>query len=309
MKIGSEEFIRHAKEHGAMDVRFVRPDPFVLWQQHASARLDGVHQSALCADPRKLIEEAKSVAVLFFAAQPFTEENAPYPRYYIQSQKAYTTTRMLLNYLHSNGIRAVMGTKLPHRSAALRCGGIVGDNGLYYHPDFGSYVHIELIVNDSFAPEADGIVSECAHCGQCAMICPTGAITGNGLFMRHCLRNHLYTEDMPELFRPYATQMLGCERCQRVCPQNSKADPLPITKGELLALMPETLLSGSLKAAKELIGSNLARRNAMASQAILYIGANRLREYRPLLLQLRETLPAAYLNWTMVRIVDEKHRI
>ncbi len=309
MKVSAEEFILYAKGQGVSDVCFVRPDPFVIWQKDADKHLYGVHQSPLCADPKELMEDAKSVAVLFFAAPPFTEEDAPYPRYYIQSQRAFLATRALSGYLHNHGIKTVMGTKLPHRSAALRSGGMIGENGLYYHPALGSHVHIELIVNDEFSPEPEGIVSECAHCGRCAKACPTGAISGEGLAMRHCLRNHLYTEDMPESFRPHILQLLGCERCQRVCPQNQTVVSLPIQADEREALSPETLLRGSLKGAKELIGSNYARRRHMSSQALLYIGARGLKEYRTILESMRETLPEGYLHWTLSRLIDENHRI
>ncbi len=307
MAISADMFVKQAKEHGAADVRFVRADAFLYWQKEASERLLGVHQSLLCADPKALIKDAKSVAVLFFPAPPFFESDAPYPHYYIASQKAYLASRELVQFLIENGVNAVRAPSLPHRAAALRSGGVIGCNGLYYHDELGSYVHIELIINDTFEPMPDGGVSECAHCGRCVQACPTGAISISGQTMRHCIRNHLYTNDMPEAFRPFVTQLLGCERCQRACPRNASVAPVAIQKQQREALDPNTLLHGSLDAAKAMIGSNLARRKPMVSQTLLVIGAKELREYGVLLQGLEQALLSnVYYDWARSRTIDEQ---
>jgi epoxyqueuosine reductase QueG len=170
-------------------------------------------------------------------------------------------------------------------------------------------VHIELIVNDAFDPEPDGVVSECAHCENCFRSCPTRALTIEGKAMRYCLRNSLFSQDMPEDFWPHIRQFLGCERCQRVCPKNSGIEPVPILPLEREALSPDTILTGSLEAAKELIGSNLARRNRLTRQALLFIGANRLFRYRELLESWPAGLPEYELHWALWRLIDGQERI
>ena len=303
-------FCAEARRHGATDVRVVRADAFVKWKMDANRALDGVYQAPLCYDPCLLLPGARSVLVLFFACPPFDVRDTPFARYYTVSQRGYFAAHVLVDTLQQMGVSALHGVRLPHRAAAIRSGGTIGDNGLYYHRTWGSYVHIELIVNDAFAPDDDGDVHQCAHCGRCKTACPTGALQDTRRTMKHCLRNHLYQKDMPLHMRAHVNQLLGCERCQRVCSLNEGIDSVPVTDFERDAMSLERLLSGPLGPTRNLIGKNLARRNHMARQATLYIGAQKLSDCGAMLQEFRRTgRDNAYIDWALERIIDESDRI
>ena len=303
-------FLEQAQRRGAMEVRTVRADAFANWETDAPQALHGVTTMPLCHDPRQLLTSACSVLVLFFSCPPFEASDSPFARYYTVSQHGYFAARALVEDLHVMGISAVHGTALPHRAAALRSGGTIGDNGLYYHEKWGSYVHIELIVNDAFSPDADGAVQPCSHCGRCRQACPTGALCDAGRKMEDCIRNYMYATDMPPSMRAHVNMLLGCERCQRVCPINAGIQMVPIQEHERDAMSLERLIGGSLAPTRALIGKNLARRKRMVRQATLVIGAKRLSAYADMLKeQQRAGSDNAYLRWALSRIIDENARI
>jgi ferredoxin len=301
--IDAQEFERRARAFGADDVRFVRADAFLRWKADAPKALSGVRSGGMTDDPRSLMGEAKSIAVLFFNAAPFCAKDSPYPRYYLASHKGHLATRAFIKWLTDCGVRAKVGTGLPHRAAALRSGGVQLENGLYAHPVFGSYTHVELVLNDAVAPAADGEVNACAKCGACARACPTGALGGDGRKMALCLRNHLFTKDMPEAMRDHAQTLLGCERCQRVCPINAGVAAVPIADEQRGAAGLGRLLAGDVAPLAGFVGKNLARKQAMAAQAALIVGARRLTQYGVQLNELLRTgQDVAYLDWALSRV-------
>lgn len=304
MTIDRDAFTRLALDCGAADVSFTGIQPFLRWADDTPAALAGVNEGRnLRHDPIELLPDAKSIIVLFFEAAPFLESDSPFARYYVQSHRGYNIAHGLAEALCSEGICAVHPTRLPHRAAAMRSGGKIGKNGLYVHPKLGSFVHIELIVNNAFEPYDDGVLDNCAGCGRCVEACPTGALRVNGRTMADCLRNHLYRDDMPEPMREHVFELLGCEVCQRVCPNNAHIQPIPIEEEQREALDFARILHGDLDAADKTIGRNLAKWKQLAGQTILFIGALRKKEYKDCLRELkRQNTDAPYIDWAIRRL-------
>ena len=107
---------------------------------------------------------------------------------------------------------------------AHRCGlGVLGKNRLLITPQYGSYVFIGLIATDMPLPDND-YTEGCINCGACARLCPTAAITEQGICTERCL-SHI-SQRRGELNKWEQTQLKkspliwGCDSCQLVCPMN-----------------------------------------------------------------------------------------
>ncbi len=215
-------------------------------------------------DPRTLLSSATCIIVLYmryYPSCPAPEGSMALSSYYIASHRSYHAARDVAAYLISKGGEALHTTALPARAAALRAGGFVGDNGFYYHPEFGSFVCIQTVLTNAFEPDTyPQSLSACLHCGACERACPSSGVTD----MQKCLRFHINTS-VPEDLRGSVYQLLGCEKCQSACPLNCADRDKPY----VFAL--DSLLDGSQTAAiRELVGPNMARRGRLISQAALY---------------------------------------
>ena len=101
------------------------------------------------------------------------------------------------------------------KGAALRTGGFIGDNGFYFHKDFGSYVCIQTILTDAVEPlPAIPWNQACTHCGLCQKACPSGGVGQ----VENCARYHL-CKQIPETLRGDVYQLFGCEKCQSAMPR------------------------------------------------------------------------------------------
>ena len=93
---------------------------------------------------------------------------------------------------------------------------------------------------------------------------------------------------MPEDAMEWMPSLLGCMRCQTVCPKNPK-EKIPIPDEIKKTLDPVAVLRGNRKETETLIGKNLAAPKRLLRQAIV-LAANRGRtDALPYLLKLRET--------------------
>jgi epoxyqueuosine reductase QueG len=254
--ITKEELVSRALEMGVSDVRF------------ADARGELAFREAERVELARQLPGATCMVVLFTAYLP-AEEAAPegfmpLSAYYIASNTGYHAARALSAWLKERGASALHDTELPARAAALRTGGFIGDNGFYYHERLGSYVAIQPLLTDAFAPETYAPAeNRCTHCGACAAACPSAATKD----IPRCLRKHINGE-VPEALRGSVYQILGCERCQSACPLN----PPGRSPARLFVL--EDLLSGrATEEVRALAGSNFVRPGRMKSQAALYAAA------------------------------------
>lgn len=117
---------------------------------------------------------------------------------------------------------------IPEVRAAVLCGlGVKGDNGLFIHPRYGSWVFLGEIVTDLPLPAAKPQKQDCLHCGLCEKKCPAGAIHGGALDESRCLS--AVTQKKGEL-SPEEQALIqanglawGCDGCQECCPLNARA--------------------------------------------------------------------------------------
>ena len=236
--------------------------------EHAIPDTDG--QSVF---PGNLLPGATCIIVLFSRYLPADAPPADHmaiSSYYIASHAAYKAAKKLTEQLIISGAKALHVSTISAQQAALRVGGFLGDNGFYYHPQFGSFVCIQTIITDAVGslPKADS-PSKCTHCGACMAACPSRAAAD----INRCLRKHINTL-IPECLRGDVYQLIGCEKCQSACPLNSneKSPPLAYPVGELL----NGQHTAELKA---LAGPNYVRQRRIISQAVLYAAATNARQH------------------------------
>lgn len=247
---------RRAYELGFTDVRFERADEI------KTVKGDII-------SPALPLSPASCIIVLFWGYSP--ADGAPsgsiaLSNYYIASNSAYKAAQQLAEFIRGSGAGALHTAGLSAKAAALRTGGFIGDNGFYYHDSLGSLVCIQTVMSAAGQPrqyEASRI--ECLHCGACRKSCAAaGGIKG-------CVRAHMHGI-VPKALRGGVYQLLGCERCQSVCPLNSAnvAEPCAFPVKELLS-------GGGMDRLKELAGANMARHRRVLSQAALFAGGTGMR--------------------------------
>ncbi|MFA5674930.1 MAG: hypothetical protein WDA65_00220 [Christensenellales bacterium] len=217
-------------------------------------------------------KEALAVAVLFKAYA--AAKTAPLGMmalspYYATAHFAYKAAAAFASYLTSRGYFAQHTAALDAKAAALLSGGFIGDNGFYYHPALGSLVCIQTVLTNAFPPDTfSKSDAACLHCGKCAKEC-----SGVG-DLRRCVR--YYSDSLiPEELRDGVYQLLGCEKCQTICPLNSRREQTPnvFSVKSLLEGLCKTELFG-------LAGKNMARPRRIISQAVLYAANTK---YKPAL--------------------------
>jgi len=270
--MNKQEWTQIALSMGADDVRF------------ASAQGTLAFGEADCFDIAARLPGATCIIVLFSAYLPASpgapEGYMPLSAYYPASNRSYFAAKALAERLREQGASALHDTELPARAAALRTGGFIGGNGFYYHERFGSYVAIQTILTDAFAPDEPAAANNrCMHCDACATACPSAAVGD----IPHCLRRHI-NHEVPEALRGDVYQILGCEKCQIVCPLN------PPGTSEPCVFPLERLLSGEATGElRVLAGSNFVRRGRLQSQAALYAAATGQTQVLPHLTELSQT--------------------
>ena len=129
--------------------------------------------------------------------------------------------------------------------AAIGGLGILGDNGLLIHSEYGSYVFIGELLSDvptelfyeAGSYDIDrfaGPPAVCMHCGACDAACPA---KHNPFGVDRCLSEVTQTKRLETLgdaqahgdYIRYFGSAWGCDRCQTVCPYNKSVKPTPIS--------------------------------------------------------------------------------
>lgn len=103
--------------------------------------------------------------------------------------------------------------------------GWVGGQSLLITPQFGSFIHLGVLVLndkvDSYDKPYEGV--GCGECRRCIDACPTGAIIGHGTIdTRRCISCHTI-EAEPQNSIDLNGWIFGCDECQRHCPYNKMA--------------------------------------------------------------------------------------
>jgi len=163
---------------------------------------------------------------------------------------------------------------IPVRALALHNGiGAYGRNGLLRIDPYGSRIALYAIATDAVLPgEVRFVPSTKCHpqCRACEKICPTGAITPEGLSALRCLRYEMDTPEHPEYVRVLQQQFLGCEACMFACPFNA---PIPVVEPstEVRATFElDRLIKGDVSVARVLVGKNMSVGGKLITEAIAF---------------------------------------
>jgi len=152
----------------------------------------------------------------------------PLPPTYVYSREINNVEKTLLNILSPYNYNIKI-TALPAKLLAVRTGlGMYGKNNICYVNGVGSFHRIFTFYSNMPLVEDNWheikILPECSKCGICIKACPTKCIDSRR-FLIHadkCITNINEKEgDFPEwLDKNWHNSIVGCMRCQTVCPQN-----------------------------------------------------------------------------------------
>jgi epoxyqueuosine reductase len=139
---------------------------------------------------------------------------------------------LLAKILREKGY-ASTGTALPLKLLAVRSGlGQYGRNNICYVSGMGSFLQLVAIYSDMPCEEDSWqeatMMKSCEECELCRRACPTGAISSDRFLLRaeRCISYH--NEKKGDVSFPkwmdasWHNCIVGCMRCQRVCPQNKE---------------------------------------------------------------------------------------
>jgi epoxyqueuosine reductase len=138
---------------------------------------------------------------------------------------------------------------VPLKALAARLGLVrYGRNNVTYAPSIGSYLQLLGYLTDAGLPVVEGwqaseplLLDECADCGVCEAVCPTGAIGSDRVLVRaeRCLTLANETPGAwPSWVPPGGHHcLIGCLLCQRACPANP---PLPVERTRVVFTEEET---------------------------------------------------------------------
>ena len=125
----------------------------------------------------------------------------------------------------------VDASPFPEVYAAACAGlGVIGKNGLLITPA-GSYVFLGILATDLTMTDPEQEPDHCAACDRCIRMCPTGALSADGLNEERCLSAITQRRGALQQWEQTAVRrsgtIWGCDVCQRVCPlNNAPAAPL-----------------------------------------------------------------------------------
>jgi len=153
------------------------------------------------------------------------------PPTYLHGKEFDETARLKLEAsLAADGYHAVQAI-LPKKLLATSSGlGAYGRNNICYVPGMGSFHRLVAFYSDLSCQDDDWqspkMMAECQNCAACLQACPSGAIAGDR-FLLHAERCLTYHNEKPGdipfanwLQPTWHTCLVGCMRCQVICPQN-----------------------------------------------------------------------------------------
>lgn len=265
--------------------------PYTDWTSHRNDGLFHPNTAPLADDPESRYPWANAVLICVYPYTPYDDETLV-ASYYPASNRAYHAMQRLLSMLQEAGIRAERA-ETPYREQLASCGiGSRMDNQLLYLAPYGTYINLQgamlaLPEPVKYTPRREP-EEVCDHCGLCKAVC-FGAILGDYAFdWTRCEHTYLEGDPMPLDAMEWLPELLGCMRCQTVCPKNP-AKTVPVPDEVRATLDPVAILKDNRKEAAALIGKNLAAGKRLLRQAIV-LAANRNRtDALPYLLRLRET--------------------
>ena len=152
------------------------------------------------------------------------------PTYTAYDEKRVHVEQLAAEAVVKKGYRTAT-LNLPLKLLAV-CSGLAqyGRNNIAYVQGMGSFMRLTAVYSDMPCESGDWhdakVMDRCADCGLCQNACPTGAIAKDRFLLRaeRCLTYHNEKEGkipFPDWIKPeWHNCIVGCIRCQAVCPEN-----------------------------------------------------------------------------------------
>ncbi len=261
--------IDSALECGFAACYLLPPEPFTEYKRRLDDGVLSPQESKLVWNVTEQYPWANAIVLLLWPYQPFADD-IPVASNYIPANSAFHAVKQLMERVSADGRYQTERIHLPVRELLLRSGiGIGLKNGLTAIEPYGSRVAIQTLVTDARPEEYVRPKHErlfCSHCHLCEQACPSGAITGEGMDAKRCIRKYMATEPMPQWVMERMTALLGCDLCQMHCPYNRH---LPRLDSMPTALSLERLLDNDMDECLELIGKNQKSGGRLIAQAMV----------------------------------------
>jgi epoxyqueuosine reductase len=193
-------------------------------------------------NPEMLLSGCRAIISLAYpypSEKPATEDGYTLARYSTPLQDDYhirlkEKCRELSKYIEeiykgSSSRILVDSAPMLERSFAYSSGiGFIGKNNMLIIPGYGSFFYLTEILTTAAVdiPVIDPCVDLCGSCTVCIDACPTGALKDAYDFDASLCLSYL-TIESEELINPSLGRLmnkcfLGCDKCQEVCPLNTK---------------------------------------------------------------------------------------
>lgn len=217
--------------------------------------------------------DGKRFLLLYRPYLPFEGEGLPFDAFYFASNALYHLRKELERDLAQFDAKPYSGN-LKKLFADLGCGKILRQT-LLAIPGCGTRTALdalELVPGTEEVLPTTAVADLCRDCGRCVAACPTGALQG-GFDRARCLRDRM---DRPASGGIEGSPfLLGCDRCQAVCPHNSgrtTAVPTACLPWQTPEHLVDALLAGkkALAGLGEAIGTNYVRPTRLALLAIAF---------------------------------------
>lgn len=226
---------------------------FLRWVaegKHAGMRFfEQAHHHTCRQDNRRLVEGTKNAIVigLNYYQGDGLKHAGPRVAQYARFRDYHKVIHKLGAALHAKLVAStqqdavgrvlVDSAPLLERALAARTqAGFIGKNGMYIHPQLGSYFLLGFILTsldlstDSCAtvdPTQRTAQGGCGTCKRCTVHCPTGALDqAYQVDARKCIAYYTieHRDTIPiEYWKWLRTYVFGCDICQLVCPYNRAA--------------------------------------------------------------------------------------
>jgi epoxyqueuosine reductase len=175
------------------------------------------------------------------------------PPHYSDRQKVTGNVKNITSQLFdSNGYRT-FSVVLPKKLLAVRSGlARYGKNNISYVTGMGSYHRLTVFASDLPCDEDSWqnlqLLERCRNCKACQNNCPTAAIGADHFIIRaeRCLT---YANEQLEPFPEWLdskshNSIIGCMRCQSVCPENLKYQSSVINRDKFSETETSLILKG-----------------------------------------------------------------
>ena len=254
-----EKLVEFCKNLGFDLVGIIEPDTLeerlkILVDRHKKGYNSGFENKdiSLRLSPHLILPEIKSILVLGLGYYPEAHYKDPskvqvarYARgkdYHVVMKEKMTRVVEFLKTLQGDFQYKIFVDSSPliERFLAEKTGlGWIGQNTCFYTKATGSWIFIGeiLLTIDLGIHKADGIGGGCHNCRICIKACPTGALEGGYILNPHkCLAyvsqaRGVIPKELRELMRH---NLVGCDICQEVCPNNRGV--LPCRNGDFKSM-------------------------------------------------------------------------